>query len=63
MLFKYNVYSGVRRQTLKVSYLKATQCVKGLSGDKGLEKTLSLEVTENPKGILLFPVEMNSFLP
>lgn len=60
---KYNVYSDVRRQTLTVSYLKATRCVEGLSGYKGLETTVSLEVPENPKGDPLFPLKINSFLP
>jgi hypothetical protein len=53
-LLKYSVYSSVRRQTLKVSYLKAAQGVKGLAGYKGLEKTVSLKVPENPEGILCF---------
>lgn len=54
MLLKYNVYSLERRQTLTVSYLKATQGVKGLAGNKGHEKTVLLEVPENSKGILCF---------
>lgn len=39
---------------LNVCYPKATQCVNGLSGYKGLEKIFFLMVSKIPKGILCF---------